>query len=95
MASSFDRAEQRRPISVWVERFVQQQLGQLGFESRVLARRALGWRTAQEIWQNRIQLIVDRDELRCDVQRRSRGLGWLVRQREPEVRLERRLLRRP
>jgi transposase len=32
-------------------------------------RRALGWRTAQEIWQNRIQLIVDRDELRCDVQR--------------------------
>jgi hypothetical protein len=32
-------------------------------------RRALGWRTAQEIWQNRSPLTEDRDELRRDVQR--------------------------
>src|SRR5208283_3082745 len=32
-------------------------------------RRTLGWRTAQEIWQNRKPLTEDRDELRRDVQR--------------------------
>ena len=32
-------------------------------------RRALGWRTSHEIWQNRIALQVDRKALRQDVQR--------------------------
>jgi transposase len=32
-------------------------------------RRGLGWRTAQEIWQNRSPLTENRDELRRDVQR--------------------------
>jgi transposase len=32
-------------------------------------RRALGWRTAQEVWQNRIPLTEDRELLRLDVQR--------------------------
>jgi hypothetical protein len=32
-------------------------------------RRALGWRTAHEIWQSRTALQVDREELRQDVQR--------------------------
>lgn len=32
-------------------------------------RRALGWRTAQEVWQNRTTIQEDRDELRRDVDR--------------------------
>ena len=32
-------------------------------------RRALGWRTAQEVWQNRIPLTEDREIPRLDVQR--------------------------
>jgi len=37
-------------------------------------RRALGWRTSQEIWQNRAALRVDREELRRDVQRMTARL---------------------
>jgi hypothetical protein len=37
-------------------------------------RRALGWRTAQEIWQTRSALQVDREELRRDVQRMTARL---------------------
>ena len=37
-------------------------------------RRALGWRTSQEIWQNRTALRVNREELRRDVQRMTARL---------------------